>query len=116
MAWWRPAGAAWTEVFCCGLVPEETEAQLRAIACYHLLGGTSVDNFLQHMLRLGDSAWELRNDQPEQLLCQPLSAAAQVHRWLSAAEGSCRPPPPRPDKDFVACLRVMNGILEDPHS
>ena len=49
-----------------------------------------------------------------------LSAAARVHRWLTAAEGNCPPPPPRPGKDFVASLRVVNGTLEcppqeDPH-
>ena len=34
VASWRCAGAAWTEVFCSGLVPEAAEAQLRAIARY----------------------------------------------------------------------------------
>ena len=71
-----------------------------------------MDNFLHHMLRLGDFAWELRNHWLEQLLREPLSAAAQVHRWLTAAEGNCPPSPPRPDKDFVASLRVVNGTLE----
>ena len=112
MASWRSAGAAWTEVFCSGLVPEEAEAQLRAIACYDPPRGTSVDNFLHHMLRLADFAWKLRNHRLEQLLREPLSAAARVHRWLTAAEGSCPPAPPRPDKDFVASLRVVNGTLE----
>ena len=78
VASWRSAGAAWTEVFCSGLVPEEAEAQLRAIARYDPPGGTSVDYFLHHMLRLGDFAWELRNHQLEQLLREPLSAAARV--------------------------------------
>ena len=32
VASWRSAGAAWTEVFCSGLVPEAVGAQLRAIA------------------------------------------------------------------------------------
>ena len=114
------AGAAWTEVFCSGLVPEEVEAQLRAIARYDPPGCNSVDDFLHHMLRLGDFAWELRNHRLEQLLREPLSAAARVHRWLTAAEGNCPSPPPRPDKDFVASLRVVNGTLEcppqeDPH-
>ena len=117
---WRSAGAAWTEVFCSGLVPEEAEAQLRAIARYDPPGGTSVDDFLHHMLRLGDFTWELRNHRLEQLLREPLSAEARVHRWLTAAEGNCPPPPLRPGKDFVASLRVMNGTLdcppqEDPH-
>ena len=120
VASWRSAGAAWTEVFCSGLVPEAAEAQLRAIARYNPPGETSVDDFLHHMLRLGDFAWELRNHRLEQLLREPLGAAARVHRWLTAAEGSCPPPPPRPDKDFVASLRVVNGTLEcppqeDPH-
>ena len=120
VASWRSAGAAWTEVFCCWLVPEEAEAQLRAIARYDPLGGTTVDNFLHHPLRLGDLAWEIRNHPLEQLLCEPLSAAARVHQWLGAAEGSCPPPPPRPGKDFVASLCVVNGTLEcplqeDPH-
>ena len=114
VASWRSAGAAWTDVFCSGLVTEEAEAQLRTMACYDPLGGTSVDNFLQHMLRLGDFAWELRNHRLEQLLREPLSAAAQVHRWLTAAKGSCPPPPPRPDKDFVASARVVNGTVECP--
>ena len=51
-------------------------------------------DFLHHMLRLGDFVWELRNHQLEQLLREPLSAAARVHRWLTAAEGD--PPPPAP--------------------
>ena len=100
VASWRSAGAAWTEVFCSGLVPEAAEAQLRAIARYDPPGGTSVDDFLHHMLRLGDFAWELRNYRLKQLLREPLSAAAWVHRWLTAAEGSCPAPPPRPGKDF----------------
>ena len=117
---WRSAGAAWTGVFCSGLVPEETEAQLRAIARYDPPGGTSVDDFLHHMLRLGDFTCELRNHRLEQLLREPLSAAARVHRWLTAAEGNCPLPPPRPGKDFVASLRVVNGTLrcspqEDPN-
>ena len=114
VASWRSAGATWTEVFCSGLVPEEAEAQLRAIARYDPPGGTSPDNLLHHMLRLGDFAWELRNHQLEQLLSEPLSAAARVHRWLTAAEGDYPPPPPRPDKDFVASLCVVNGTLECP--
>ena len=120
VASWRSAGAAWTEVFCSGLVPEEAEAQLRAIACHDPPGGTSVDDSLHHMLRLGDFAWELCNHRLEQLLREPLSAAARVRRWLTVAEGNCPPPPPCPGKDFVASLRVVNGSLEcppqeDPH-
>ena len=120
VAAWRSAGAAWTEVFCSGLVPEAAPAQVRAIARYDPPGGNSVDNFLPHMLWLGDFAWELPNHRLEQLLCEPLSAAARVHRWLTAAEASCPPPPLRPGKHFVASIRVMNGTLEcplqeDPH-
>ena len=120
VASWRSAGAALTEVFCSGLVPEAAEAQLRAIARYDPPGETSVDDFLHHMLRLGDFAWEVRNHWLEQLHHEPLGAAARVHRWLTAAEGSCPPPPPRPDKDFLASLCVVNGTLEcpppwDPH-
>ena len=120
VASWRSASAAWTDVFCSGLVPEAAEAKLRAIARYDLPGGTFVDNFLHHMLRLGDFAWELRNHRLEQLLREPLSAATREHRWVTRAEGSCPPPPPRPGKDFVASLRVVNGTLEcppqeDPH-
>ena len=114
VASWRSAGATWTEVFCSGLVPEDAETQLRAIARYDPPGGTSVDDYLHHMLWLGDFAWELRNHRLEQLLCEPLSAAARAHRWLTAAEGDHPPPPPRPDKDFVASLRVVNGTLECP--
>ena len=114
VASWRSAGAAWTEVFRSGLAPEAAEAKLRAIARYDPTGGTSVDNFLQHMLRLGDFPWELCNHRLEPLLREPLSAAAQPHRWLTAAEGSCPPPPPRPGKDFVASLRVVNSTLECP--
>ena len=66
-----------------------------------------MDDFLHHMLRLGDFAWELRNQ-------RPLSAAARAHRWLTAAEGDYPPPPPRPNKDFVASLRVVNGTLACP--
>ena len=96
VASWRYAGATWTEVFCSGLVPEDAEAQLRAIARYDPPGGTSVENFLHHMLRLGDFPWELRNHRLEQLLPEPLSAAARVHRWLTAAEGDHPPPSPAP--------------------
>ena len=53
-----------------------------------------MDDFLHHMLRLGDFAWELRNHRLEQLLRDPLSAAARAHRWLTAAEGD-HPPLPR---------------------
>ena len=56
VASWRSAGAARKEVFCSGLVPEAAEAQLRAIARYDPPGGTSVDDFLHNMLRLGDFA------------------------------------------------------------
>ena len=120
VATWRSAGTAWTEVFCSGLVTEAPGAQLRAIARYDPLGGTSVDDFLHHMPRPGDFAWELRNHQLEQLFREPLSAAARVHRWLTAAEGSRPPPPPCPGKEFVASLRVVNCTLEcppqeDPH-
>ena len=73
-----------------------------------------MDDFLHHMLRLGDFALELRNHRLEQLLREPQSAAARAHRWLTAAEGDHPPPPPRPDKDFVASLRVVNGTLECP--
>ena len=114
VASWRSAGATWTEVFCSRLVPEDAEAQLHAIARYDTPGGTSVDDFLHHMLRLGDFAWELRNHRLEQLLREPLSAAARAHRWLTVAEGDHPPPPPRPDKDFVASLRVVNGTPESP--
>ena len=114
VASWRSAGTAWTEIFCSGLVPEAAEAQLRAIARYDPPGGTSVDDFLHHMLRRGDFACELRNHRLEQLLRGPLSAAARVHQWLTTTEGSCPPPPPRPDRDFVASLRVVNGTMECP--
>ena len=113
VASWRSAGATWTEVFCSGLVPEEAEAQLRGIARYDLPGGTSVDDFLHHMLRLGDFAWELGNHRLEQLLCEPLSAAARVHRWLSAAEGDYPPPPPRPEKGLRSlppCREWHSGV------
>ena len=79
VASWRSAGATWTEVFCSWLVPEDAEAQLRTIARYDPPGGTSVDDFLHHMLQLGDFAWELRNHRLEQFLREPLSAAARVH-------------------------------------
>ena len=65
VASWRSAGAAWTEVLCSGLVPEAAEAHSGAIARYDPPGGTSVDDFLHHMLRVGDFAWELRNHQLE---------------------------------------------------
>ena len=73
-----------------------------------------MDDFLHHMLRLGEFAWELRNHRLEQLFREPLSAAARVHGWRTAAEGNCPPPPPLPDKDFVASLCVVNGTLECP--
>ena len=73
-----------------------------------------MEDFLHHMLRLGDFAWELRNPRLERLLPELQSAAARAQRWLTAAEGDRPPPPPRPDKDFVASLRVVNGTLECP--
>ena len=79
MALWLSAVAEWTDVFCSGLVPEAAEAQLRTIARYNPPAGTSVDDFLEHMLQPGDSVWELCNHGLEQLLCEPLSAAARVH-------------------------------------
>ena len=91
VASWRSAGAQWTEFFCSGLAPEAAEAQLCAIACNDLPGGTSVDDFLQHMLQLGNFVWEVSNHQLEQLLREPLSAAAGVHLWLTAADGDCPP-------------------------
>ena len=93
---WRSTGATWTEVFCSGLVPEDAEARSRAIARYDPPGGTSVDDLLHHMLRLGDFAWELRNHWLEQLLCEPLSAAARLHQWLTSAEGDHPPLSPAP--------------------
>ena len=96
VASWRSAGATWTEVFCPGLVPEYAAAQLRAIARYDPPGGTSVDGFLRHMLRLGDFTWELRNHRLEHLLREPLSAAARAHQWLTTAEGDQPPPGPAP--------------------
>ena len=80
MASWRSAGADWTEVFCSRLLPETCEAQLRAIARYDPPGGTSVDEFLQYMLWLGNFVWELRNHRLEQLFRAPQSAAARLHR------------------------------------
>ena len=70
--------------------------------------------FLQHMLRLGDFVWDLRNHRLEQLLRTPLSAAARVHRCFTAAEGDCSPPPPCPGGNFVASLLILNGTLESP--
>ena len=73
-----------------------------------------MDEFPRHILRLGDFAWDFRNHQQEQLLRAPHSAAARVHRWLTAAEGDCPPPPPRPNREFVATLHGVNGTLECP--
>ena len=86
------AGAEWTEVFRSGLVPDAAEAQLCTISCYDLPGETVADNFLQYMLQLGDFAWELRNHRMKQLIRMPRSVAAQVHRWLTAAEGDSPSP------------------------
>ena len=111
VASWRSAGAEWTEVFSSGLVFEAAAAQLRTIARYDLPGETSVDEFLQHMLQLGDFVWELRNHQLERLLRAHRGAAAQVHRWLTGAEGDCSPPPPRPGRDFAGSLCIVNCIV-----
>ena len=51
-----------------------------------------MENFLWHMLRLGDFVWELRNHQTEELLREPPRAEARVQRWLIAAEGNTPPP------------------------
>ena len=111
---WRSAGAKWTEVFCSAQVPEASKAQLRAIARQDPPGGTSVEDFLQHMLRRGDFMWELRNHRLEQFLREPLSTRAELHRWLIPAEGDCPPAPPRPGGDFMASLRIVNGTMECP--
>ena len=63
---------------------------------------------------------ELRNHRLEQSLGAPLSAAARVQRWLTAADGDCPPPPLRTGEGFVASLRIVTGTLEcapqeDPH-
>ena len=71
VASWRSAGDEWTGVFRSRLVPEAEEAQLRTIARYDPPGGTSSDEFLQHMLRTGDFVWELRNHRLEPLLRAP---------------------------------------------
>ena len=72
------------------------------------------------MLRLADFVWELRNHRLEQLPRALRSVAARLHRWLTTAGGECPAPPPRPCRDFVASLRLVNGTLEcppqeDPH-
>ena len=51
-----------------------------------------MDEFLQHMLRLGNFLSDLRNNRPEQLLRMPGSVGAQVHQGLTAAEGDLFPP------------------------
>ena len=94
VASWRSAGAAWTEVFCSGLVPEDAEAQLRAIACYDPPGGTSVDDFLHHMLRLGDFAWEL--SQPTAGATPPRAPKRGGPGTPVAHCGGRRPPSPSP--------------------
>ena len=96
VASWRSAGADCSEVFCSGLVPEAAEAQLCAIARYDPPGGTSVEDFLRHMLLPGDFLLEFRNHRLEQLLREPSNAAAWVHRWLTAGKGDC-PPSPAPN-------------------
>ena len=48
------------------------------------------------------------------LLCTPHSAAARLRWCLTAAEGNSPPFPPRPSRDFVASLRLVNGTLEVP--
>ena len=73
-----------------------------------------MDKFLQHILQLGDLAWELCNHRLEQLLRAPHSAAARVHRWRTAVERDCLPPPLRPSRDFVDSLFKVNATL-DPH-
>ena len=94
VASWRSAGAVWTEVFCSGLLPGEAEAQLCARAHYDPPGGNSVDDFLHHMLQLGDFAWELRNHRLEQLLREPPSAAVACTDG-SPQQRATAPPLPR---------------------
>ena len=86
-ALWRSVGAKGTGVFCSELLPDAAEAQLCTITRYNPPRGPSVDEFLPHLLRLGYFAWELGNHRLEQLLRTPQIAAAQVHRWLTVAEG-----------------------------
>ena len=70
-----------------------------------------MEEFLQHMLRLGDFAWELRIHRLGQLLCAPHSVADRVHRWLAPAEDDCPPPAPHPSRNFVAFLCLVQGTL-----
>ena len=63
---------------------------------------------------VGDFAWELWHQRLEHFLRAPQSAPARVHRWLTAAEGDCFPPPGRPGRDFLASLRLVNGTLDCP--
>ena len=79
-----------------------------------------MEEFLQHMLRLGDFAWELRIHRLGQLLRAPHSVADRVHRWLAPAEDDCPPPAPHPSRNFVAFLCLVKGTLgcateKDPH-
>ena len=121
VASWRSAGAAWTEVFCSGLVPEAAEAHLRAIARYNPPGGDLRRPFPPPHA----PAWRLRVQTPQ----SPAGAtpprapkrggpgALLAHRDRGQLPP---PPPPRPDRDFVASLRLMNGTpecsaQENPH-
>ena len=76
--------------------------------------GEDRGEFLKHMLRLGDFAWELRNHRLQQLFRTAHRAVSRVHRWLTAAGGHCPPSPLRPSRDFVASLRLVNGTLQCP--
>ena len=53
-------------------------------------------DILQHMLRLGDFGWELRNHRLEQPLRTPHRTAVRAHWWPMAIEGDCPPPPAAP--------------------
>ena len=86
VASWRSADAEWTEMFCSGLVHDAAEARLRTITRYDPPGGTSVDEFVLHMLRAGDFVFKLCNHWMEQLLRTPHSAATRLHRWLTGME------------------------------
>ena len=120
MASWRSAGAKWMGVFGSGLVPDTAQAKFRNFICYRRRGGPPWMCFSNTCSGLGDSAWKLRNHRLEQLLRTPRSAAARLRWWFRAAGGNSPSPPPRPIRDFVASLRLVNGTLElpaqeDPH-
>ena len=88
-------------------------------AGHDLPGGTSVDEFLQHMLPLGNFVSSATTDWSNPSARS--TARRPGYTDVALRRGGTAPPLPRvPGRDFVASLRLVSSTLgcppqEDPH-